>query len=74
MQLINSTAYTVGEEQDIALEPGDLLWRVLETDSGTGHFGSDFCERPGRRDTKASDLTKSDNRMYASRFYRGTQS
>lgn len=37
MQLLIGAADGVREEQDITLHPGNLLARILETDTGTAH-------------------------------------
>ena len=39
VQLVGLAADAVGEEQEIALQPGHLLGRILETNAGARHDG-----------------------------------
>lgn len=65
MQFINSTAYTVGEEQDIALQPGYLLRRELVASSGTGHLGFDFAKHGHSGDTTQKQHFQAGHWLYA---------
>jgi len=38
VQLVNCAANAVSKEENISLQPGDFLGRILETSSWTAHF------------------------------------
>lgn len=53
VQLINSAANGSSKEKNIALQPADLNWRVLESNSwslGVGHFVCCVCGGLGKGD------------------------